>query len=125
MFENTFSRRKGYTPPPVQGKLEEISAYTRNRLWDIFYISIYRANQIDDLQGGLDLLPPLRFLFRKIWTELYHRRIDEYTGPETSLWMLKRGFFGEDVWYFLFNILEATFEFPATHNSCLSPARRS
>jgi hypothetical protein len=53
MFENVFSRRKGYTPPPVQGKLEELSDHTRNRLWDIFYLDIYRANQLDDITGGL------------------------------------------------------------------------
>jgi hypothetical protein len=51
--QNVFSRRKGCTPPPVQGKLEEISDHTRNRLWDIFYIDIYRANQFDSLDASL------------------------------------------------------------------------
>ncbi len=78
MFKNVFSRRKGYTPSPVQGNLEEISDHTRNRLWDVFYIGIYRGNLFDNVDENLILLPSLKAFFRIVWTELYHRRIDEY-----------------------------------------------
>src|SRR6266478_1448551 len=98
MFENTFSRRKGYTPPPIQGKRKELSAHTRNRLWDIFYIGIYRANQFDDITGGLALLPTVKGFFRRVWTELYHRRIDEYPGAEHFLRTLRDDFLA-GIWH--------------------------
>jgi hypothetical protein len=105
MFENVLSRRKGYTPAPVQGKLEEISDHTRNRLWDIFYICIYRANLFNDLDGSLAPVRRLRDFFRSVWTEVYRGRIDEYPGSEHFLVMLKADFLGGS-WYFPFDIFE-------------------
>jgi hypothetical protein len=38
MFEDTFSKRRGYIPAPVQGERESLSADARRRLWDLFYL---------------------------------------------------------------------------------------
>jgi AbiJ N-terminal domain 4 len=109
MFENVFSRRKGYTAPPIQGNRKELSFHARNRLWDVFYIGIYRPNQFNDLDGSLGLLRPLKAFFRSVWTELYHGRIDEYPGSELFLVTLKNDFLS-GLWYFPFDIFEAIFE---------------
>jgi signal transduction histidine kinase len=111
MFENTFSRRKGYTPPPVQGRLEELSDYTRNRLWDIFYLEIYSANQIDDPRGGVALFPEMVGFLTRIWREFYHRRIDEYPGADQLFATFKDDFIALN-WHFPFDIFEAIFQFP-------------
>jgi hypothetical protein len=110
VFNNVFSRRKGYTPPPVQGKLEGLSNHTRDRLWDIFYVNIYRANQFDDLDGNPVLAPDLRLFLQTVWTELYHGRIDEHPSLGQFLVKLKKDFL-QGLWCFPFDIFEAIFEF--------------
>jgi len=112
MFENLFSRRKGYTPPPVQGKLEELSAHARNRLWEVFWVDIYGANLIRVAGVERQLLPSLGAFLRLAWTELYRGRVDEYPGADQLLSRLKRDFL-EGVWHFPFDIFEALFSFDA------------
>jgi len=108
MFENSFSRRKGYTPPPGQGKLEELSDHARNRLWGIFHRQIYERNFS---RGFGETIPSsaLSRFFETIWEELYHHRIDEYPGPQQVLFSIKDVFF-RGVWHLPFDIFEAAFE---------------
>jgi hypothetical protein len=104
MFENVFSRRKGYTPPPVQGKPEELSDHARTRLWDVFYIEIFQKNR-----EGVDLHPHLEAFFLVIWTELDHQPIDQYLGSWEFLKSIRERFLS-GVWHFSFDIFEAIFE---------------
>lgn len=113
MFENTFSRRTGYTPPPVQGNREELSDHARNRLWNVFYIDISRANQFDDLQGGLVLAGDFDLFLQIVWIELYHGRFDEYPGSEQFLRKLTHDFL-QGLWHFPFDIFEAISSFRRT-----------
>jgi hypothetical protein len=108
MFENTFSRRKGYTPPPVQGKLGELSDHARTGLWNVFYRTIYQANMFRDPVLRGQLAEPLVNFLRGVWVRLYKRPIDEYPEDHEVVAEIKRDFLG--VWHFPFDIFEAIFE---------------
>jgi hypothetical protein len=105
MFENAFSRRRGYSPPPVQGKLEELSDDARSRLWDIFYLHICATH----VGTAGQPLPPFDFFLREVWTELYHGRIDELPPAYALVAKIKNGFI-RGIWYYPLDILEASFE---------------
>jgi hypothetical protein len=109
MFRNVFSRRKGYTPPPVQGKLEELSQHARNRLWDIFRIDVFQPNHIRGFHEEVVPSEPLKYLFRAVWTDLYHRPMDEFPGGDKLLQKIRESFL-TGVWHFPFDIFEAIFE---------------
>jgi hypothetical protein len=112
MFENVFSRRKGYTPPPVQGKLEELASSARTRLWNIFYRHVFRPNfQSGIMYGTKDsLTPPADYLFRLLWTDFLRRPADEYPGFVEVFDILKARFLDGD-WHCAFDIFEMVFEF--------------
>jgi hypothetical protein len=108
VFENAFSRRKGYTPPPVQGKPEQLSNAARIRLWNIFYSEIWIRNH-DDLIESLLPSSGLTVFFEAVWTDLDGRPIDNFPGAEKLLKPFKDRFFG-GIWHFPFDIFEELFE---------------
>jgi AbiJ N-terminal domain 4 len=111
MFENVFSRRKGYTPSPVQGKLEELSRHARNRLWDIFQLEFFQQQHVRNYHGNIVPGEPLKRLFMAVWTDLYHRPSDEFPGGDELLQNIRENFLEGD-WHFPFDIFEAIFSSP-------------
>jgi AbiJ N-terminal domain 4 len=112
MFEKLFSRRKGYTSPPVQGNLEELTSSGRTRLWNIFYIHVFKPNfQSGMMYGTADsLTPPANYLFRHLWTDFLGRPVDEYPGFGEVLEIVKARFLDGD-WHCAFDVLEMVFDF--------------
>src|ERR1700739_4582357 len=103
MFENSFSRRKGYTSPPVQGKLEELSRTPRTRLWHVFFEELFKPHHERGFGYGNpgSLSPNANELFRIFWKELFGRPADEYPGFDAVLNILKQQFLAGK-WYFAF-----------------------
>jgi hypothetical protein len=108
MFENTFSRRKGYTPPPVQGELEQLSDHARNDLWNVFHTYIYKANMYEGGIGRGQLAEPLINFLRGVWVRLYKFRIDEYPLDREVVRRIRHDFL-QGTWHFPFDIFEAVF----------------
>jgi hypothetical protein len=105
MLENLFSRRKGYSPQPVQGKLEELSLPARTRLWNIFYEEVFLPHFQQSGYGEGSISEPRGRLFKIIWTEILRRPLDEYPGFREVVGFLKDRFL-RGVWHFSFDIFE-------------------
>jgi hypothetical protein len=108
VFENSFSRRKGYTPPPIQGKPEQLSNAARIRLWNIFYSEIWVQNH-NEVIGIAAPSPDLTAFFEAVWTDLDGRPVDGFPGAEKLLEQFKGRFF-TGAWHFPFDIFEELLE---------------
>lgn len=110
MFEDTFSRRYGYTPPPVQGEREELSQEARLRLWNIFYSDFCQPNTIRVPHStDQDFTPLGKMFLRGVWTEFFHQRLDYYPGYSVVLGQIAEHF-EKGIWHFPFDIWEGIFE---------------
>jgi hypothetical protein len=107
MFEDTFSKRHGYTPPPVQGEKESLSKGARTRLWNIFVSDFWEAHTVTpSFRGGSRISPVAELLFlRGVWTELFNERLDHYPGNEAVLETISSNF-ERGNWHFPFDIWE-------------------
>ncbi len=110
MFEDTFSKRRGYIPAPVQGERESLSADARRRLWDLFYLDFYKYHVFrpDFADEDYCTEPAERFL-TGVWTEIFRKRIDERRGFEFTFGEIRR-MFERGAWYFVFDVWEEIFK---------------
>jgi hypothetical protein len=112
MFEDTFSKRHGYTPPPVRGERKSLSKEARTRLWNIFHSDFRRLNtqavpytitsEVEFSQIGNSFL-------RGVWTEFFGERLDRYPGYEAVIAHIANGF-ERGAWHFPFGIWEEIFK---------------
>jgi hypothetical protein len=91
MFENVFSRRKGYTPPPGQGTLEKLSEPARKRLWNIFFEEVFKPHfKRGTGYGERSSVSRIgNQMFRGFWTGIFGKPVDEYPGFEAVLGLLR------------------------------------
>jgi hypothetical protein len=109
MFEDTFSKRQGYTPPPVQGERENLSKEARTRLWNIFHSDFRRPNTISiPYSTDVEFSPIGEIFLHRVWTELYGERLDRYPGYVVILGFIAKGF-ESGAWHFPFDIWEEIF----------------
>jgi hypothetical protein len=110
MFEDTFGRRRGYIPAPVQGERETLSPAARRKLANIFHRDFCQPNtrRMPGVGEFEFTLPGLQFL-REVWTELLGNRLDQFPGWSATLPIIK-GLFEQGEWHFPFDIWEGIFK---------------
>jgi AbiJ N-terminal domain 4 len=112
MFEDTFSKRHGYTSPPVQGERKSLSKEARTRLWNIFHSDFSRPNTQPipySITAEVKFSPMGNIFLRGVWTEFFGERLDRYPGYEAVIAHIANGF-ERGAWHFPFDIWEEIFK---------------
>jgi AbiJ N-terminal domain 4 len=109
MFENSFSTRNGYTPPPALGQRGELSKDARIHLWKIFHTDFVR-HHYRTLHGLNEYSHPSRAFFMAIWTDLFFRRIDLYPGDNELIYNVIGGQLEGADWHLMLDIWEGVFQ---------------
>ena len=112
MFEDTFSKRHGYTSPPVQGERKSLSKEARTRLWNIFHSDFSRPNTQPipySITAEVKFSPMGNIFLRGVWTEFFGERLDRYPGYEAVIAHIANGF-ERGAWHFPFDICEEIFK---------------
>jgi hypothetical protein len=95
MFENTFSKRNGYTSAPVQGERKSLSKEARTRLWNIFHSDFRWPNTQPipySITAEVKFSPMGNIFLRGVWTEFFGERLDRCPGYEAVIAHIANGF---------------------------------
>jgi AbiJ N-terminal domain 4 len=105
MFEDTFSRRHGYTALPIQSSAGTLTSEAQTRLWNIFYTDFCLANTV---QGGGRTIGAASEFLRFMWVNYWPGRVDQYPGDRNVIDQIARNIGGR-AWYLFFDIFGEIF----------------